>query len=201
MWASCFVGVVLGVRLRLSSVRAHQAAGPPVDTPPPGLCQAKLDKWCNAQRNCRIPCVAQQQLYALDDYGSLPSQRPPAPRQWRCYAANNTDETHTKFVDGGRCYCSREVELSELLCRCDPSECTRPPPPPPPPGPLPPPLPLSNSTYVVFNSSISPPGSRWRVACYRIPAIAQTADGLIAMAEARIGLSGNHLKVVGFHFS
>ena len=50
------------------------------------------------------------------------------------------------------------------------------------------PLPLANSTYVVFNSSVSPVPSRGPVTCYRIPMIASAADGtLVAFAEARIG--------------
>eukprot|EP01051_Picozoa_sp_SAG22_P009425 SAG22_NODE_787_length_7239_cov_4.418487_4_plen_112_part_00 len=50
------------------------------------------------------------------------------------------------------------------------------------------PLPLANSTYLVFNSSVSPPGSRAPVTCYRIPMIEQTAAGvLVAFAEARLG--------------
>jgi len=48
--------------------------------------------------------------------------------------------------------------------------------------------PLANSTVVVFNSSVSPPGSRFPVACYRIPMICSTASGaLVAFAEARMG--------------
>lgn len=48
-------------------------------------------------------------------------------------------------------------------------------------------MPLANRTWVVFNASISPAGSRGPVACYRIPAIAQAPGALVAFAEARIG--------------
>lgn len=128
------------------------------------------------------------QLYALFDVGGIPEQRQ---RQWRCYAANNTVENHTRYDRTGRCYCTRQAELAEVLCKCDPARCSGPPPPLPPPPP-PPPLPYANETFVVFNSSISPPGARGPVTCYRVPGIIQTPRALVAFAEARIGRALPH---------
>lgn len=69
-----------------------------------------------------------------------------------------------------------------------------------PPAPPPAPLPLANSTYIVFNSSVSPAGARGPVACYRIPMIASAADGtLVAFAEARIGKFSEDGKKVHTH--
>lgn len=55
-------------------------------------------------------------------------------------------------------------------------------------------LPLANATYVVFNSSISVPGSRAPVTCYRIPTIVQTPRALLAFAEARLGTFAVNFK-------
>lgn len=123
-----------------------------------------------------------RKLYALYDIGSKPGQDQ---RQWRCYAANNTIDGHTKFTGRGDCYCTRDQELAAELCLCNRSTCRHPPPTPPPSPP--PPLPFDNSTYVVFNSSISPPEARAPVACYRVVTIVQTQRALVAFAEARLG--------------
>eukprot|EP00035_Acanthoeca_spectabilis_P028159 m.469430 g.469430 ORF g.469430 m.469430 type:complete len:494 (+) comp28558_c0_seq1:69-1550(+) len=142
-------------------------------------CTTRLDSWCNSPlAKCDIPCAHDQKLYALYDIGSKPGQDQ---RQWRCYAANNTVDGHTKFIGRGDCYCTRDQELAAELCLCNRSTCRHPPPSPPPP------LPFDNSTYVVFNSSISPPEARAPVACYRVVTIVQTQRALVAFAEARLG--------------
>jgi hypothetical protein len=166
------------------------AAAAPV-SPVSSACQAKLNLWCRA--NCPVwrptfhnPHTGRScpgNLTALDSTGS-PELDPT--KEWRCYSNSGLDASHTHYVNGS-CYCSRGKELLAELCLCEnptnPAKCALPPPPPPVA-----PLPFANSTYVVFNSSFSPAGSRGPVACYRIPAIEQAADGtLVAMAEARIG--------------
>ena len=144
-------------------------------------CLQKLDAWCSAAKDCPLAapggdphsplphCAVGQKMFALRGVGGLPNQES---LQWRCYAANNTDSTHEHYTSG-RCYCTRDKELKEQLCKCDPSKCVPTPAPPSPP----PPLPFANSTYVVFNSSISPANSRAPVTCYRIPMIAQVSGG------------------------
>ena len=41
------------------------------------------------------------------------------------------------------------------------------------------PLPLANTTYLVFDSTVSPPGARGPVTCYRIPMV-RRPDGVLA---------------------
>jgi acyl-homoserine-lactone acylase len=55
----------------------------------------------------------------------------------------------------------------------------------------PPPLPLASTTTLVFNSSITPAGSKYPVNCYRGPAIVQTPSALVAFAEGRVGYVTN----------
>jgi sialidase-1 len=161
----------------------------PASGSPSADCQQWLNTWCASPMHCPLQqhgeCASGQgPMVAMRDVGGKPGQQAKA---WRCYAANNTNAAHTKYT-GGVCYCTRP-ELAQVLCKCLNSTSGQCAPKPLPPSPAPPPLlPLANSTYVVFNESFSPPGSRGPVNCYRIPAVVESADGtLVAMAEARIG--------------
>ena len=176
---------LLAVSLCIAAVRAT----------PPGPCQAALNEWCMSSTNCPLTnpqgCARNQQMYALFDVGGhLTDRKTPA---WRCYAANNTDNaTHTKYT-GGTCYCTRKADLAARLCACDPSSCAPTPAPPPPP----PPLPLANTTSLVFDSKVTPPGTPdgLTVTCYRIPMVVQVPSiggagrggAVVAFAEGRIG--------------
>jgi hypothetical protein len=123
-------------------------------------CLAKQNDFCNTRGQCskvQSGCGAHQTFFALNDKGNDGKSS-----AWRCYAANNTNANHSAYVSG-RCYCTRDVELSNLLCKCDPAHCNKPappvpappppigPPPPPPPPPLPTPTEAKNVLFMAVD--------------------------------------------------
>ena len=115
----------------------------PPPPPPPAACLAELDEWCNAAGRCpkiQSGCAAGQRLWALNDLGDEPHGE----RSWRCYAENNTDANHTRYISG-RCYCTRP-ELARV-CNAPPS----PAPAPPEPRPLPTPAGAKNVLFIAVD--------------------------------------------------
>jgi hypothetical protein len=132
-------------------------------------CQGILDAWCSddLQGRCNIPCASGQKLYAIRDLGAK-SHGHGNKKEWRCYAANNTNTDHTHY-SGGVCYCNREQQLADLICSCNKTSC----------APTPSPVPTPPSTIIFkANDTIK--------SCYRNPVIIQTSTGdLLCFIEER----------------
>lgn len=89
----------------LAAVAMCAAAADGSAPPPLGFCNnmsncAQETKKGDAKGN---HCASGQQMFALQDIGYGVQSRQ---RQWRYYAANNTNANHTAYRPGGRCYCT-----------------------------------------------------------------------------------------------